>query len=56
MSLIRANFPSGFEVMVDGGWTPCGIDAVVWAKQVEGVECTPIKSELITGEPELVDP
>lgn len=30
-----ANLPSGFEVMVDGGRTPFGIDAVVWAKQVE---------------------
>jgi len=30
-----ANLPSGFEVMVDGGRTPFGIDAVTWAKQVE---------------------
>jgi len=28
---------SGFEVMVDGGRTPTGIDAVEWAKRVE--EC-----------------
>jgi len=27
--------PSGFEVMVDGGRTPTGIDAVEWAKKVE---------------------
>jgi cyclase len=30
-----SGFPSGFEVMVDGGRTPEGIDAVAWAKQVE---------------------
>ena len=30
-----SGLPSGFEVMVDGGRTPGGIDAVVWAKQVE---------------------
>jgi len=29
------NLQSGFEVMVDGGRTPFGIDAVAWAKQVE---------------------
>ena len=28
--------PSGFEVMIDGGRTPTGKDAVAWAKQVEG--------------------
>lgn len=27
--------PSGFEVMVNGGRTPTGMDAVEWAKQVE---------------------
>lgn len=27
--------PSGFEVVVSGGRTPTGIDAVEWAKQVE---------------------
>lgn len=27
--------PSGFEVMINGGRTPTGIDAVDWAKQVE---------------------
>jgi len=27
--------PSGFEVVVDGGRTPTGIDAVEWAKKVE---------------------
>jgi len=27
--------PSGFEVMVNGGNKPTGIDAVQWAKQVE---------------------
>jgi len=30
-----SGLPSGFEVMVDGGRTPEGIDAVAWAKQVE---------------------
>ena len=28
--------PSGFEVMIDGGRTPTGKDAVEWAKKVEG--------------------
>jgi imidazole glycerol-phosphate synthase subunit HisF len=30
-----SSLPSGFEVMVSGGTTPTGIDAVVWAKKVE---------------------
>ncbi len=29
--------PSGFEVMINGGRTPVGIDAVKWAKKVEGL-------------------
>jgi imidazoleglycerol phosphate synthase cyclase subunit len=29
--------PSGFEVMVAGGTKPTGIDAVEWAKKVEGL-------------------
>ncbi len=29
--------PSGFEVMVSGGTKPTGIDAVEWAKKVEGL-------------------
>ena len=35
----RANpqLPSGFEVMVRGGTTPAGIDAVAWARKVEGL-------------------
>jgi len=32
-----ASLPSGFEVMVSGGTKPTGIDAVEWAKQVEGL-------------------
>ena len=28
---------SGFEVMINGGRTPVGIDAVEWAKKVEGL-------------------
>ncbi len=28
---------SGFEVMINGGRTPMGIDAVEWAKKVEGL-------------------
>ncbi|MHC4441545.1 MAG: imidazole glycerol phosphate synthase subunit HisF [Planctomycetota bacterium] len=28
--------PSGFEVMVSGGTAPAGIDAIEWAKRVEG--------------------
>lgn len=27
--------PSGYEVMVDGGRTPAGLDAIAWAKAVE---------------------
>ncbi|MDD2421810.1 MAG: imidazole glycerol phosphate synthase subunit HisF [Heliobacteriaceae bacterium] len=36
-----ARIPSGFEVMVAGGQTPTGLDAVEWAKRVEamGVGC-----------------
>jgi len=30
-----SEMPSGFEVMVSGGRTPVGIDAVEWAKKVE---------------------
>ena len=33
----NADLPSGFEVMVKGGTTGAGIDAVEWAKQVEGL-------------------
>ena len=29
-------FPSGYEVMVDGGNTATGVDAVEWAKRVDG--------------------
>ena len=29
------NLPSGFEVMINGGRKPTGIDAVEWAKKVE---------------------
>ncbi|MCL7476036.1 MAG: imidazole glycerol phosphate synthase subunit HisF [ANME-2 cluster archaeon] len=31
------HLPSGFEVMVNGGNQPTGIDAVQWAMQVEGL-------------------
>ena len=31
----NADMPSGFEVVVDGGRTPVGKDAVEWAKQCE---------------------
>lgn len=31
----NSQMPSGFEVVVDGGRTPVGKDAVVWAKQCE---------------------
>ena len=31
------NMPSGFEVMVNGGTVGAGIDAVQWAKKVEGL-------------------
>lgn len=30
-----SNVPSGFEVMINGGTKPTGIDAVEWAKKVE---------------------
>ncbi len=33
----NAEMPSGFEVVVSGGTKPAGIDAVAWAKQVEGL-------------------
>ncbi len=33
----NANMPSGFEVMIRGGTTGAGIDAVEWAKKVEGL-------------------
>lgn len=33
----NADLPSGFEVMVKGGTTGTGIDAVEWAKKVEGL-------------------
>ncbi len=33
----NADMPSGFEVMVRGGTTDAGIDAVEWAKKVEGL-------------------
>jgi imidazoleglycerol phosphate synthase cyclase subunit len=32
-----SELPSGFEVMVSGGTKPAGIDAVEWAKKVEGM-------------------
>ncbi|MDX9817829.1 MAG: HisA/HisF-related TIM barrel protein [Desulfococcus multivorans] len=28
--------PSGFEVYIDGGRTPTGVDAIEWAKRVDG--------------------
>ncbi len=33
----NADMPSGFEVMVRGGTTGAGVDAVEWAKKVEGL-------------------
>jgi len=33
----NGELPSGFEVMVAGGTQPSGIDAVEWAKKVEGM-------------------
>ena len=33
----NADLPSGFEVVVKGGTTGAGIDAVEWARQVEGL-------------------
>ncbi len=32
-----ADLPSGFEVMIAGGTKPTGLDAVQWAKEVEGL-------------------
>jgi len=33
----NSEMPSGFEVMVKGGTEPAGIDAVEWARKVEGL-------------------
>ena len=33
----NADLPSGFEVMIKGGTTGAGVDAVEWAKKVEGL-------------------
>ncbi len=35
-------FPSGYEVYIDGGRTPAGMDAVEWAKTVDGFGVTTI--------------
>jgi len=32
-----AQIPSGYEVVIDGGRTPMGIDAVAWAKRAEAL-------------------
>lgn len=34
-TLASSKVPSGFEVMVEGGMTPTGEDAVEWAKRIE---------------------
>jgi imidazole glycerol-phosphate synthase subunit HisF len=33
---VNRSLPSGYEVYVDGGRTPTGVDAVEWAKTVDG--------------------
>lgn len=33
---VNPTMPSGYEVYIDGGRTPAGIDAVEWAKHVDG--------------------
>ncbi len=33
---VNASLSSGYEVYIDGGRTPTGLDAVEWAKQVDG--------------------
>jgi imidazole glycerol-phosphate synthase subunit HisF len=33
---VNENLPSGYEVYIDGGRTATGVDAVEWAKQVDG--------------------
>ena len=32
-----ATIPSGYEVVIDGGRTPTGMDVVAWARQAEGL-------------------
>jgi len=32
----RADMPSGYEVWIDGGRTATGVDAIEWAKRVDG--------------------
>lgn len=34
---VNAGMPSGYEVYIDGGRTPTGIDAVEWARRVEAM-------------------
>lgn len=34
---VNPAMPSGYEVYIDGGRTPAGIDAVEWAKHVDGL-------------------
>lgn len=38
---VRRNsaFPSGYEVYIDGGRTPAGLDALQWAQEVESLGC-----------------
>ena len=38
---VRANaaFPSGYEVYIDGGRTPTGLDALAWAAEAESLGC-----------------
>jgi cyclase len=34
---ISKNIPSGYEVFINGGRTPMGFDALLWAKRAEGL-------------------
>ena len=38
---VRRNsaFPSGYEVYIDGGRTPAGLDALQWAQEAESLGC-----------------
>ena len=35
---LNESMPSGYEVYIDGGRTPTGVDAIEWAKKVDGFE------------------
>ena len=34
---VRDEIPSGYEIVIDGGRTPMGVDALAWARQGEAL-------------------